>query len=887
MADTRLVPFELYGTDGQLTVAEQIGISETGITATKVDDAIIELSTRIGTLAAASFNSGRAFTTFTDGFVIDNTNITTYEDRNNIYVSIADKNTDVFLPSDADIAAAAVSYPVAFEFTHLGGTKIIPGNNLLRIYIADGNTSLLADQLAALAMNQVTIITKSAAGQDWVASTSALDPMSTLLPSGVFDLQIGRSVDIPTIATDLASVTISAGHAFIVDTGGTRFGADIEARDVIVALTGSPSLAADSTDWLVLTSKSGRVLTTDEVLFFNQVTRDGIRFDLSSNVFVDPANVVIQSYSATGVPANSNFVLTPNTNTEQTLTLGNLPIQFATLVGGRLTLQYSINTTQQGGFEPEFRELVFDYGNGITFSFDILNQAIDTTITLSIDISNVDYSLALNTNPTVTLRYIERGFQWLGTIRILSMINTLKGTLHDSIISLITSETTRLQQDLNDDIARIDGSLDALHNSIADLSGELDHAVLDLPDAVVGILRNDIDVTQEAGISQEPTNYNIQLGGDGSTAGAIVEENTPTQTAGTTTTANISQANAARRGKKLFYPITDLTDGATLMQSNLGGVLVPLITREGDNLVAKQLVPAHGGGTRTVTHYPAPPNQIGGPGRYFLLNLKTTTNQPVDAEISFTNDIPTSTTTVTINSRILVNGNNVNDQTHTLSVGGADSSVTFVEDSGSELISVTVRYRSAFNDIEVQASPQNTQFAIADLEIRMQWTETVTEASFAATTADHIIAPYIQGNMLPIAIKPSITRVDDNAAVMIIVTENGEINTGYTFTTLFSNTDVGFIQITSEDTSVYDLNFNANQLILTDLNARINNLYFGLFTDNATHSTVVNLDTQITARDRDDNQINFGDDIILRDTVANAQYRITVESGVVVATLIT
>ncbi len=832
------------------------------------------------------FNSQRGFNVFNDGFTIDNTNIVTYEDRNNIYAAKIDKIVDVFLPSDADITAANVSYPVAFEFTHLGGTAVIPGNNLLRIYIADGDIRLSADSPAALRINQVAVITKAAAGADWVASVSLLDPMSTLLPSGVFDLQVNREVDIPTIDTDLAGLTIDAGHAFIVRTGGDRFGADIEVRDVIVALVGTPSLAANSDDWLVLSSKIGRSLTTDEVLFFNQVVRDGIRFDLSSNVFVNPANVIIQSHEATGVPVRSNFVLTPNTQNEETVILGNVPVQFSSLTGGRLTLQYNIITFNTGGFLPEFRSLKFDYGNGIVFNFDVRNQPTDGLVTLSIEIPNVDYSTALNNNPIVSLVYIERGFQWLGTIMVSSMINTLKGTLHDSIIALINSETLTLQQDLNNDVTRIDNSLVAVNKSLQDIAGRLDDEILNLPDDVVGILKNDITLTQEDNVTKAPSDYNRQLGGM-MTIGAIEEENTPVQSAGLTTTANINQSGVTRRGMKLFYPITDITDGADLIRSNTGGVMRSLVTRVGNNLVAKQRIPAHGGGLRNVIHYPAPPNNFGAPGRWFLLNLKTATFQPVAAEISLTNEIPIVVTTVTIYTRILVNGNRVDSETHTLQVGGVDSSITFVENSGGELVSVTIRYRSTFNDIEVQAVPQNvTGLAIADLEFRAEWNEVITEAAFPETTADHIIAPYNQNGLIPIAIKPNIARVGDNAATMVVVTENAEIDTGYGFTLLFGSGDGGAIEILSEDTPVFDLNFDTNQLILTNLTARIMNPFFGLFTENHTHESVVHLDTQLSTQDKDGNVMTIGTDVILNDVDDNSQYRLTIDKGELVITLI-
>ena len=804
-----------------------------------VDNADGLLQDQITTIQSTVLNSGRAFTTFNDSFVIDDTNILTYEDRNNIYAAKIDKIVDVFLPSNADIAAAGTAYPIAFEFTHLGGTAIIPGNNLLRIYIADANIVLSADLVDFLVINQLVIITKASASDDWVASKSLLDPMSTILPSGVFDIQIGVAADIPTIDVDFAGLTIGAGYAYIVTTGGTRFGADIEERDVIVALTGTPSLAVNSVDWLVISSKVGRSLTTDEVLFFNQLTRDGIRFDLSQNVFINDKNVVIQSYLGQNAPSNSGVFITPNSQNEETVTLTGLDIQFTNLVGGRLTLEYDIRTAAQSGFSPEFRSIEFEYANGVKFSFNIIGQGIDGVNTLSIDIPNADYSTSLNTTPTVRLVYIERGFQWVGHVAILSMTNVLKGTLHDSIVDLIASESAPLQTELRTDVSRIDSSIRSVNNSLVDIVGRLDNPVLSIPSEVVGILKNDITVTQENNVQLVPSDYNMMLGA-GVAIGAIEEENSPTQVPNFTNSATIGSAGTGRRGQKLFYPVISLADGDALLTASG----VDLIAREGNSLVTRQFVPSHGGGSRSVIHYPAPPNNFGSAGRWFLLSLKTATFQPVSSEISLTNEIPTTSTIVTIYTRILVNGNNVDAESHTLTVGGADTIVNFVENSGGELVDVTINYRSRFNDIEVQAVPrQVTGLAIADLEFRAEWTEVVTESSTPQTTRDIVIYDYMDNTQFPIAMKPSIDRVDNNGATLIIVTPRGEFDTLWTFNNLFNSDDSGRMIFSVIDVPIYDLIFSPNQLILTDLNSRLRNPFFGLFTENHTHLSIVNLDT--------------------------------------------
>ena len=51
-------------------------------------------------------------------------------------------------------------------------------------------------------------------------------------------------------------------------------------------------------DWFLIPSSDIRRMVQQDDTFLTQVTRDGVRYDLSQNVFVDPSNVVIQTYQA-------------------------------------------------------------------------------------------------------------------------------------------------------------------------------------------------------------------------------------------------------------------------------------------------------------------------------------------------------------------------------------------------------------------------------------------------------------------------------------------------------------------------------------------------------------------------------------------------------------
>ena len=133
-------------------------------------------------------NSGRAFVRFNDGFTIDNTNLATFEGKNLIYTAKNDKpitgttRPDVFLPTDADIAAAGEAYPVTFEFTHLGGTTVSTTTNIVRLFFG-GNI------VFTLLRDQVVIVSKPGVGMDYEFTSAQFDPNNVFLPAGVFNLK--------------------------------------------------------------------------------------------------------------------------------------------------------------------------------------------------------------------------------------------------------------------------------------------------------------------------------------------------------------------------------------------------------------------------------------------------------------------------------------------------------------------------------------------------------------------------------------------------------------------------------------------------------------------------------------------------------------------------
>ncbi len=778
------------------------------------------------TIANTQLNSGRAFTRFNDGFSITAANQAETKDKNNLYTARNDKVINVFLPDTGTVTDYFA------EFSHLAGT--IPrgsGTNLVRLVRFGGNPSLLVDNIATLHLDDVVFIQQN--GNEWIVTRSILDPTSTLLPEGVFDLQVGVLADVSNIA---ALGTIEAGEAWIVGTGNVS----IEEGDVIVALTGNPSTDISTDDWLVISDKQTRGLTIDEVAFFNHVTRSGDRFDANSRFFIDPANVIEFISLATGTPV-SNAFLTPNSQNVETRDLGTFAIPFTELVGGSLTLNFEIRTAAQAGFEPEFREIKLNYGGSI-FTFSTLNREIDVQQSITITIPNTDYSAAVNVNPTASIEYIERGAQWAGSVIINSVTNMLKGTLHDPVIDLIQGELMPVKASLSSSIAGNTALINTVKRTTDALSAKLDNPISSLPQATTSYLLNDIEVIQEDAVTRIPTPFNTDL--NGGSAGLIVEANSPAPVQGKLTTDDFLSNDS-----KLIYVGASLADGATLIEAVNGGTTQVLMSRVGTNLTVNQFVPAHGGGSRTVTHYPSPTNQVGFAGRWFTLDLTSASHEPISSELFFTNDLPTTATSITVYSQILANGGVYNPVSRVFTFGGAsDVTETFTEGTGAESVFVTVTYRAANRDIKVTAVPHvDSGLAIDDLQVRFEWSETITEASFTASSANIVVLPYVENTTVLVGIKPSA------AGDIIIITTGGEIDTGYSYSTY-----LGALEVTAPMAMPFDALISLNQSLLVQLNNRVALPYFGLFTDDHKEETVLSLDTQLAVVDSAGTVLNVG-----------------------------
>ena len=453
---------------GQVAVAQEIALTLDGITEDNVSDYLLVVARNILTLQNTAFNSGRSFVRFNNGFTIDRNNIATFEDKNIIYTAANDKPTsggtapDINLPNDTEIQAASETYPITFEFTHLGGTARFDGQdiNLVRFFL-DGT------QIGSIRRDEVAVIVKNGVGQDYIIQSSVFDPNNTILPNGVFNLKTETPIsDISTIATELAGVTIAAGDAYLVEVGGSWSNLEVPDNSVLVALVDAPSLvdSSSNTDWLLL--ESGRVNAT-VATFLANFEQDGIVYSANRNIKVDESNVAEFNSIATGVPVTRQ-IATNTQGTNRIIQYDNVPIQFSDLVGGNLEIALQIDTTTSTGFALAPVQLQLYYSDDVIFTFPLDTVELDGgAYRLRITIPNVDYTAVLNSNVSLRFFYDFNGVFYDGNLTISSVINSAVGNLHNAVVSIAQREAS------NGD-ASLSARIDALTGDVADENSSLE-----------------------------------------------------------------------------------------------------------------------------------------------------------------------------------------------------------------------------------------------------------------------------------------------------------------------------------------------------------------------------------------------------------------------------
>ncbi len=430
------------------------------------------LNDRIATLENTAFSSGRAFIRFNDGFTIDRNNIAQFEDRNVIYTAKNDKpfdsltRPDVNLPNDTEIQATGETYPVVFEFTHLGGSGVFQDRNIVRFFL-DGV------ELQRILREQVAIVIKPAAGEDYQFQSGGFDPNDSILPNGVFNLKRDTPIDnITNITAELSGLTIVAGDAYVVTTGGSWSGLTVPDNSVLVALVNSAS-TADSVindDWLLLDNPR---VNAKSALFLSNFDQDGIEFNASRNININPSSVNEFNSMATGAPLTRQL-LTNTQGFSREIRYDNVPLQLSDIVGGALDILISVDTTRSSGFPIEPTEFEIAYPDDISFTFPLSSVELDAgQFRLSINIPNQDYSAAFNQDASLRFRFNFRGAVFDGSYTVHALMNTSVGSLHDPIVQLIDREASRLDAGLNQQIQNLIGDVDDESRSLESISDRI------------------------------------------------------------------------------------------------------------------------------------------------------------------------------------------------------------------------------------------------------------------------------------------------------------------------------------------------------------------------------------------------------------------------------
>ena len=295
----------------------------------------------------------------------------------------------------------------------------------------------------------------------------------------------------------------------------------------------------------------------------------------------------------------------------------------------------------------------------------------------------------------------------------------------------------------------------------------------------------------------------------------------------------------------MYLSLSGFNDGDSIVESSTG---IPMITRSGSNVVARRFVAAVPSGSSTRTNIPTPANTF--TRDWYTIELHTPSLQAEANELFFTNNLPSTSTTLSVRLRYTANGSTGATQSLTLNGVGGSSDVslnhTLALPDG-ENVQVVVQWRASSRNLVVEATPNvnNQNFFIFDMQVGLSWTETITTAGSAETFTNVVIAPYIENTPLVIAMKPSIDRIDNNAAQIIFVTQNAEVNTGYGFTLRFASNDNQWLVVNQENVMFFDAVFNPNSTTMQSLQAHIVNPFFGLFTQEHQTDDVLVLDTKL------------------------------------------
>ena len=325
--------------------------------------------------------------------------------------------------------------------------------------------------MQTLLFDQFTVVNKASASDPWEFTTASFDAANFVLGSGVVNISTTEILDATQITTELNGVVILKGTAFIIKDGGDwgQYTGDraIPDNSIIMATVDGPSIANDpnNQDWFLFTEN---LLNASQVALLDNFVQDGITFQASRNIEIDPSNVDTFEAIATGTPIVRQIGgNTPGQN--RSIVYTDVPLQMPDLVGGRLTLSIEFEIQVRAVCPPAWTFMRIEYPGGIQFDFPLQGAPINGFFTQPINIPSVSYIPALNQNATVRLFYNFSGVSWNGEYTINGLINTSTGSLHDSVLRLAETAAQQSATIINTRIDTLVGDIDEEGNAIADL----------------------------------------------------------------------------------------------------------------------------------------------------------------------------------------------------------------------------------------------------------------------------------------------------------------------------------------------------------------------------------------------------------------------------------
>lgn len=419
------------------------------------------------------------------------------------------------------------------------------------------------------------------------------------------------------------------------------------------------------------------------------------------------------------------------------------------------------------------------------------------------------------------------------------------------------------------------------------IDAELEHAALSLPDAVIDVLDNNTSVTEESTPTVNPTTYNNQLSGASSTTQSVFYE--PNENAGSGGLKNsrpLSELSGDQVRRKLLYiPPGQPANQASYITAFDGTTGRDLISYVNGSYVVNVRVPGQPASTITDTIYPAPATRVSGPGIWQTISALTFQNGipvPLADELFFTRNIPTASTTVTIDYRGHANGNLFGTGQATLTgVGGpVETFANFTLNDGNEQAFVEARYypnRNGDGQHEIRVSVTervNTGLpTINDIQVILSYTETRTVPATTGTTRQVEIEGTNVDGWQVFAFKPG------SNGNLFISGDRAEIDTNRTYETYFGAGLGGHISVADENARFFNYeDFEPIPSVVQSLEDHATLPQFGLFSTTYTHETVLAFDVALRAENSQGDAVNLGEELVL---VApnNSRWRLSVDAS--------